>query len=268
MKKISIALLFLSILMILFACGKTETKYSLCDVVYYTNITEDTYAKYVEKYKDSVSPNQKLQKPKDPIGGDGLTFDGWFLDRKYTKKWDFDKDIVKESITLYAKWIKTDLTITYHFTRGGGFINPSKVVKTYNPGDKIPFLKPEREQSTFIGWFEKDYDEDEIVPIENKITSTENFSKNLNLYAIFKYNEFTIKCHKNPEKKKSVNIKVKFNSKLSSLTDELITPPLPGKTFVGWYTKNGTENGDWGEKVDSSTIYKWTTDIRIYAKWD
>ena len=42
-------------------------------------------------------------------------------------------------------------------------------------------------------------------------------------------------------------------------------PKKPGKTFVGWFLKN--DAGEWGEEVTNETIYKWTTDIKVYAKW-
>ena len=35
---------------------------------------------------------------------DNFTFAGWFKDEELTKPWDYDKDVVTESITLYASW--------------------------------------------------------------------------------------------------------------------------------------------------------------------
>ena len=35
---------------------------------------------------------------------EGFVFDGWFTDKNFTKKWDFDKDTVEDNMTLYAKW--------------------------------------------------------------------------------------------------------------------------------------------------------------------
>lgn len=43
----------------------------------------------------------------DAVTRSGYTLEGWYTDKNYTKKWDFDKDQVsKEGITLYAKWKK------------------------------------------------------------------------------------------------------------------------------------------------------------------
>ena len=47
--------------------------------------------------------------------------------------------------------------------------------------------------------------------------------------------------------------------------DKLATPVKDGYVFAGWYTKDGT-NGDWGDKVTSST--KLTAGATYYAKWN
>ena len=36
---------------------------------------------------------------------DGFVFDGWYTDKRYTKKWDFDNDTVEGDMTLYAKYV-------------------------------------------------------------------------------------------------------------------------------------------------------------------
>lgn len=42
----------------------------------------------------------------------GYTFGGWYKESDCTNKWDFESDVVTESITLYAKWTPADLTGT------------------------------------------------------------------------------------------------------------------------------------------------------------
>lgn len=51
-----------------------------------------------------VAKGEKLQCPDAPIK-DGCVFDGWYSDYIYSKKWDFEKDTVDDSMTLVAKWI-------------------------------------------------------------------------------------------------------------------------------------------------------------------
>jgi uncharacterized repeat protein (TIGR02543 family) len=35
---------------------------------------------------------------------EGFVFEGWFTDKNFTKKWDFDNDTVENDMVLYAKW--------------------------------------------------------------------------------------------------------------------------------------------------------------------
>ena len=50
-----------------------------------------------------VEDGSKLTAPKHPKRP-GYLFGGWYKDKDCTVLWDFDKDSVTESITLYAKW--------------------------------------------------------------------------------------------------------------------------------------------------------------------
>ena len=47
---------------------------------------------------------------------------------------------------------------------------------------------------------------------------------------------------------------------------ELATPEKYDSLFVGWFTKDGTEDGDWGDEVTSETTL--TTNTTYYAKWE
>ena len=48
-----------------------------------------------------VRLGEKIEKPADPEKTGSSCFDGWFLG---DKKWNFETDVVSESITLVAKW--------------------------------------------------------------------------------------------------------------------------------------------------------------------
>lgn len=39
-----------------------------------------------------------------PPTREGYIFDGWYLDQNTTRPWNLEKDIVTESMTLYARW--------------------------------------------------------------------------------------------------------------------------------------------------------------------
>lgn len=61
-------------------------------------------------YALEVTDNSLIQAPE--VTKKGYLPDGWYLDRDYTKAWDFSKDVVDRNITLYMKW-KDDPTETY-----------------------------------------------------------------------------------------------------------------------------------------------------------
>ncbi len=44
-----------------------------------------------------------LTKPEDPVL-EGMIFDGWYKDAAFTTPWNFEGDIVEDTMTVYAKW--------------------------------------------------------------------------------------------------------------------------------------------------------------------
>lgn len=68
--------------------------------------------------------------PSDPVRK-GYIFDGWYTDPKFKNEWHFSTDIAKKEMTIYAKWIADESTVTYDIIvkqSEGGIIevNPSK----------------------------------------------------------------------------------------------------------------------------------------------
>ena len=51
-----------------------------------------------------VKLGQKVTRPEDPTK-EGFALAGWYSDFDMTREWDFDKDTVQGSMTLYAKWV-------------------------------------------------------------------------------------------------------------------------------------------------------------------
>ena len=46
---------------------------------------------------------EQIEAP-DPPAREGYVFDGWYLDQNATRPGDLEKDVVTESVTLYAGW--------------------------------------------------------------------------------------------------------------------------------------------------------------------
>ncbi len=51
----------------------------------------------------TVQYGEKIVKPQDPVR-EGYTFAGWYKDLLLTDPWDFDRDVVEENMSLFAKW--------------------------------------------------------------------------------------------------------------------------------------------------------------------
>ncbi|MFJ5791017.1 putative Ig domain-containing protein [Lysinibacillus sp. NPDC093197] len=53
----------------------------------------------------SLEKNKNIIKPENPKR-EGYLFEGWYKDPEFKVKWDFEKDVITVSTTLYAKWIE------------------------------------------------------------------------------------------------------------------------------------------------------------------
>ena len=81
-----------------------------------------------------VMEKEGLVPPPNPPERTGYVFDGWYADAKFTKLWDFDTSIAKDSIVIYAKWVADNSTVTYKISvanLAGGTIevNPATASK-------------------------------------------------------------------------------------------------------------------------------------------
>ena len=94
------------------------------------------------------------------------------------------------------------------------------------------------------------------------------------LFADDAYNEGTVEDEEKVEITEPV--KVKFETfdgsavetqkiQKGTKADEPNAPTLANKSFYGWYTQDGSESGEYGEKFDFDT--KVEGDITLYAKW-
>ena len=129
----------------------------------------------------SVKHGGKLKEPElDDIPGNKLL--GWYTDKNYTTKWDFEKDTLTKDITLYAKWEQGYKTVA--FIAANEEAGTSNWVDEYIPGSKISQPNVKVKDWILKGWYldaaftdEWDFDKD-TVP-----------SNDLVLYASWEYQE-------------------------------------------------------------------------------
>ena len=125
----------------------------------------------VEKGKVATEPTNPTK--------NGYTFKGWYTEKECKNKYNFST-AVEDNKTLYAGWDAKQYNITYVLNGG---TNDSSNPSTYRTGDTVTFKAPTKENSTFLGWYEKeDFS-------GNPIGSISNRTENITLYAKWKTNE-------------------------------------------------------------------------------
>ncbi|WP_459187010.1 InlB B-repeat-containing protein [Parabacteroides sp. APC149_11_2_Y6] len=198
-----------------------------------------------------VPEGSKVTKPGDPIK-EGETFLGWYKEQAYTTIWDFDRDIVNQNLTLYARWSKPGekvYTVTFE-SNGGTTIEPVPVVeeeKVIKPSN------PTKEGYSFLGWY-----------VDPECTEAWFFYKDvvkedLTLYARWSKSGETVYT-------------VTFESNGGSEVEEsfvvekekIIKPADPtkdGYNFLGWYVDP--------ECTEAWQFYTYvvTENVTLYARW-
>ncbi|KOS60634.1 InlB B-repeat-containing protein [Lysinibacillus agricola] len=198
-----------------------------------------------EVSNQEVLEGELLKAPVTPLK-EGYTFAGWHKDKEMAELWDFDQDVVKEDITLYAKWSKVSYIVTFDSNGGGKVL--SQTVR-YNELAKAP-IPPNKEGYTFAGWYK-----------DKALTELWDFNKgrvtkDITLYAKWSKVSYIVTFDANG------------GSEISSLTvghNELVKAPVApkkeGYTFGGWHKdKELTVAWEFAKDVV-------TTNVTLYAKW-
>jgi uncharacterized repeat protein (TIGR02543 family) len=101
----------------------------------------------------NIVSGQKISKPKDPTR-EGYIFIGWFKDTggELTEEFDFENDVVTESMVLFAKWeeVSTETHIVTFDSNGGSEVPSQEVL--HGTMATTP-TKPTKKYYTFVGWY-------------------------------------------------------------------------------------------------------------------
>ncbi|MCR0248129.1 MAG: InlB B-repeat-containing protein [Clostridium sp.] len=201
---------------------------------------------------------ETITKPEDPTKT-GYTFDGWFKESACTNAWNFDMDVVEETMTLYAKWTINEYTAIFN-ANGGESVSPETIKKNYDEalGD-LPTAT--RIGHTFVGWYTKASGGDKITK------DTKMPADGATYYAHWTVNQYTAKFDGNGGSN-GADITADFDSKLGTLP----TSSRTGYTFDGWFTtadETGTKiTEETTMPVDGATYYAHWTINQYTAKFD
>ena len=216
--------------------------------VYAKWTANDYYVSFVTEHgAPPTSQNVKYNGTADDPGTlteEGYTFDGWYTDDNYSKKFDFTQPI-KSNTTVYAKWTAKDYEVSFITEHGDA---PASQNVTYNGTADDPGTLT-AEGYTFIGWYA---DENRTIEFD----FTKSITSNTTVYAKWTANDYEVSFiteHGNPPTSQNVT----YNGTATNpgeLTAE-------GYTFIGWYTdENRTIEFDFTKPI--------TGDTKVYAKWE
>ena len=183
-----------------------------------------------------VLDNHLTTRPEEPIKL-GYDFEGWYTE--YDEQWNFLGHVVKQDITLTAKWSASKYTINLN---DDGKISKLDVI--YNGSYTLP--TPQKQGYRFLYWVDEDGNEVSSGIYEKVKDST--------LTAIYR-SLYLISFDTNGGNQIDDYEIHQENEKINEL-------PIPKKdnlTFLGWYYNE--------ENVKAPLIYSYETDITLTAKW-
>ncbi|HQM06772.1 MAG TPA: InlB B-repeat-containing protein, partial [Bacilli bacterium] len=126
-----------------------------------------------------VSTGEKVSMPENPVK-DGYTFGGWYIDSEFITQYNFE-NIVRNSFTLYGKWIPEEYTIHFN-SNGGSEIASVMVLREQLLAEPI---EPTKAGFEIEGWY-----------LDTELTQKYDFTTvvtgSFTLYAKWKVAEWTI----------------------------------------------------------------------------
>ena len=186
--------------------------------------------------EDTVLEGEKIKEPKV----DNKDFKGWYTDKKYTNKYNFNNEVTKD-LVLYGQTEEIkEYTVTY--------VDNEKIVKTEKVKENGSLTAPKvsKEGHTFKYWSEepngKEYD------LNTKVT------KDITLYSVYDINKYTVTF---------INGKEKYDEQQVEYGGNIKVPTSPLKKYYTFKYWSLEENGD---SYDLNT--KVTKDITLYSVYD
>ena len=183
---------------------------------------------------------------------EGFTFDGWYTDDTYSKKFDFTQPI-KRNTTVYAKWTANDYEVSFITEYGNA---PTSQNVPYNKTAKDPGTLT-AEGYTFIGWYtDETYTKefDFTKPITSNTTVYARWEKNapvlpdtyaLNVSGAFVYvGGVDVTA---PAGDTSLHLEKDASVRLVADPDRMPS----GMVFDRWTILNGALNADDAEKFET-----------------
>lgn len=189
----------------------------------------------------------------EPPMRNGYKFGGWYTQNGENDEWGepYTSDmIITSNIMVYARWLTTSVT----FDKNGG--DKDAVPNILGAGEGVPTTSSVKNGYKFIGWYTQNGADGEWG---NEFTEDTPVNDDIIVYA--KYEKAKITFDSNGGEHKSDTIEFLYGEGTPEANPERV-----GFIFGGWYTKNGTNDGEWGEEYGDETYV--INDVTLYAKWN
>ena len=196
-----------------------------------------------------VEYKKSLETVPTPVKTD-YTFLGWYLDSELKNEFDATTS-VEEDFKLYAKWAKSELTVTYKVN--GGKEIEATIVKYNNKLDELP--TPEKEGHQFKGWYT-----DSKFGTEFDIET--NITEDIEIYAKWEANKMTVKFMESEFE----DIVLDWGTSI----DKLPELSKEDHIFKGWFKDQARENqykaGD--PVTENMTLYPKFSKLAFIVKFE
>ena len=186
--------------------------------------------------EDTVLEGEKIKEPKV----DNKNFKGWYTDKKYTNKYNFNNEVTKD-LVLYGQTEEIkEYTVTY--------VDNDKIVKAEKVKENGTINAPEvsKEGHTFKYWSEESNGRKYDLSI--KVT------KNITLYSVYEINKYTVTF---------IDGKEKYDEQQIEYGGNIEAPTIPSKEY---YTFKYWSEEPNGKEYDFNALV--TKDITLYSVYE
>lgn len=193
----------------------------------------------------SVVYGQTASVPEQPTR-ENYRFLGWYTDPEFTNEWDSTVP-VSGDMTIYAKWIYNEYTVTFDANGGTGSTS-AKVL--YGSTATAPAVS--RTGYSLSGWYT------DSACTNAWDINTKTVTEDVTLYAGWTANSYKVTFNANGGSVGTSSKTVTYASTYGTLP----TPSRTGYTFDGWYSASSG-----GTKITNTTKVSTAYNHTLYAHW-
>ena len=136
----------------------------------------------------NVTAGSKIVAPTAPTAS-GYLFRGWYKEAGCINEWDFDNDVMTETMTLYAKWVSDKFTVTWVVNGETSSTTNNVANGSTTPAPASPSIGSTSGcdgTKVFIGWTAiSDYDHATEKPNDLFTTTSPAITDDITFYAVF-----------------------------------------------------------------------------------